>query len=92
MTIPIHPVVFILAIFSLMIAIFAIGYAIGHNEGELKSAQTILILAQKEFTKLEQEINNEIIHLPPPPTRRISHADLVQLEVEARNKKNEKNM
>lgn len=65
MTIPIHPVVFILAIFCLMIAIFSIGYEIGHNEGELKSAQIILILEQKEFTELEQEINNEIIHLPP---------------------------
>ena len=87
MTIPIHPVVFILAIFCLLIAIFAIGYAIGHNEGELKSSQTILtilILAQKEFTESEQEINNEIIHLPPPPTRRISHADLVQMEAEAK--------
>lgn len=87
MTIPIHPVIFVLFIFSLLIAIFAIGYAIGHNEGELKSAKEIIILTQMEMDKLGKEVEEE-----KKERHILIHADLVQMEVEARNKKNENNM
>ena len=83
MTIPIHPVVFVLLIFVLLVAMFAIGYTIGHNEGELQSAREIIILANLEMDKMKEEIAEERKH-------RLTHADLVQMETEHKNKE-EKN-
>ena len=79
MTIPIHPVIFVLFIFCLLIAIFAIGYAIGHNEGELKSAKEIIILTQMEMDNLAKEVEEE-----KKERHILTHADLVQMEAEAK--------
>lgn len=92
MTIPIHPVVFILAIFCLMIAIFSIGYAIGKNVEETKFIRNMYIIAVTDTNKNKTILDVTEKDYTPEQHHALTHVDLVQLEVEARNKKNENNM